>query len=540
MAAPQYMYAAVDTGYIYVSDDGGTTWTEKTTPGSKAWRKIRCSNSGQYVLAMARNQNYWYSDDFGDTWKEVSVSRDWRGCDVSGNGNTMIIGSFDGNSPRISIDYGTSWANSNAGTNNTDLSVDEDGTNLIRANYGNYMEISTNSDASWSDTTGAGSRNWRECAMDDDGSNAIGIYDGGDIYYTTSGGSSWTAAGVSMTWATKAAISGDGTTMIGVADGKSHISTDSGASWTSDASSESWQDIVVNTDGSYLLGARTKSGASYPHISDDGGATWTALTGAGSRTWKTVAFGQPVSTISDPSYYFKLDGNANEEVVGNDGTINGATLSATAISGSSYDFDGANDTMTCPRIDDWVSFSMWVQVGSTSPVNEFIIDNRDAAGTRPGFTFYINASGQLQITNDIGASSQTINTTGLTWSTGTWYHLVVVIDQTYGNRIYRNGVNIELATNTVTGSSLQNGTDSSTYFGDAKSGGFAFDGIIDEIGIWNVALTANEVYNLYNGGTGSFYPFSTPSGWSGTINGVSSPSKINGVLATSISSVNGV
>lgn len=320
MGTPTYMYAAVDTGYIYVSDDSGATWTEITSVGSKAWRKIRCDATGQYVLAMARNQNYYYSDDFGSTWNAVAVSRDWRGCDVSGDGATMIIGSFDGNNPRISTDYGATWGNSTAGTNNSDLAVDTDGSHFIRAHYGNYLEISTNSDTSWADTTGAGSRNWRECAIDGDGSAMIGVYDGGGIYYTTNGGTSWTSAGVSITWASKADVSPDGTTMVGIADGKSHISTNSGTSWTSDSSSENWNDMVCSETGTYIIGARTKSGASYPHISDDSGATWTALTGAGSRTWKTVCMSSNEPTASGWSH--KFNGVANASI----SKINGVAI----------------------------------------------------------------------------------------------------------------------------------------------------------------------------------------------------------------------
>lgn len=324
MVYPQYIYAGASGNYLYRSSDNGSSWTAITSLGVQSWRKVRCSNSGQYVLAMERNSNYWVSNDYGATWSTIAVSRDWRGCDVSGDGSTMIIGSFSGNNPRISTDYGVTWGDSNAGTNNTDVGVDGTGTNLIRANYGNYMELSTNSDASWSDATGAGSRNWRECGISDDGQSLIGVYDGGGAYYSINGGSTWTSSGLSITGAGKAHISSNGAVFIVIADGKSHISTNSGSSWTSDASSENWNDMVSSYTGAYLLGARTKSGASYPHVSEDGGSTWTALTSAGSRTWTTVAMSTEESVATGWSHNFNGVSNANI------GKINGVAIASIA------------------------------------------------------------------------------------------------------------------------------------------------------------------------------------------------------------------
>jgi hypothetical protein len=41
--------------------------------------------------------------------------------------------------------------------------------------------------------------------------------------------------------------------------------------------------------------------------------------------------------------------------------------------------------------------------------------------------------------------------------------------------------------------------------GRAAADGENFDGVIDEIGIWDRALTASEVSTLYNGGVGLGY-----------------------------------
>jgi hypothetical protein len=43
---------------------------------------------------------------------------------------------------------------------------------------------------------------------------------------------------------------------------------------------------------------------------------------------------------------------------------------------------------------------------------------------------------------------------------------------------------------------------------DSAGNSYQFqDGMIDEVGVWNRALNANEIGLLYSGGTGTTYPF---------------------------------
>jgi hypothetical protein len=50
-------------------------------------------------------------------------------------------------------------------------------------------------------------------------------------------------------------------------------------------------------------------------------------------------------------------------------------------------------------------------------------------------------------------------------------------------------------------------TTGSLTIGAGRGGGYGFDGIIDEIGIWKRLLTPAEITQLYNGGVGLTYPF---------------------------------
>lgn len=96
----------------------------------------------------------------------------------------------------------------------------------------------------------------------------------------------------------------------------------------------------------------------------------------------------------------------------------------------------------------------------------------------------------------------------------TWYHLVLVYDGTQsGNtnrlKVYQNGSILSVPTeNGTIAASLQNST------GDFVLSDFGgtldryWDGRMDEVALWNRALSEPEVGDLYNGGAGLAYPFS--------------------------------
>jgi hypothetical protein len=85
-----------------------------------------------------------------------------------------------------------------------------------------------------------------------------------------------------------------------------------------------------------------------------------------------------------------------------------------------------------------------------------------------------------------------------------WYHVVVTYDGSKlanGIKIYINNSNTTLTTNydTFTGSSINSQI---VQFGRAGLGGTHFNGIMDEIAIYNKELTPSEITQLYNEGNG--------------------------------------
>ena len=214
--------------------------------------------------------------------------------------------------------------------------------------------------------------------------------------------------------------------------------------------------------------------------------------------------------------YYKLDGDATDvSGNGNDGTIHGATVTTGKIN-QCYNFDGSNDYIDTGITDvivyenDW-SFAAWVYTEDISGYYGFANKNYQ---DDPTIRFQAKDNGDGTIHIDIflgtynGGNGPFIH---LTYDTiKDWHYIVTTFDSsTHIARLYVDGNFItsgEVKANITNSRPLQLGiTKQSNY----SYSGYYFDGKIDEVGIWNRALTEEEVTQLYNNGDGLSYPFTT-------------------------------
>lgn len=84
-----------------------------------------------------------------------------------------------------------------------------------------------------------------------------------------------------------------------------------------------------------------------------------------------------------------------------------------------------------------------------------------------------------------------------------WHHIVITRSSTNSWIMYKDGAQVS------TGSLSTNlGTTNHFTIGDTyQNNSFAFNGMIDEVGVWSRALSSGEVSQLYNSGNGLQYPF---------------------------------
>jgi hypothetical protein len=227
-----------------------------------------------------------------------------------------------------------------------------------------------------------------------------------------------------------------------------------------------------------------------------------------SRYWvaQQIALRPSTPTLTNNiASYWKLDGNSNDASGANNGTDSNITY------GASYGkinqgalFDGTSsgiDTHLMLTVGQSYSVSAWVKIPSVLTGSDVIFTAWD---TSPKiFLLYLDNIG-LHMQTSYNAVDYTY-----TFSPGTWYFVTATSNwdgTNYDNHLYINGTNV--AENASGGSFGGGSLDSYIgYMFYNASPGANFTGDIDELGVWNRALSASEVSQLYNGGSGMQYPF---------------------------------
>ncbi len=206
--------------------------------------------------------------------------------------------------------------------------------------------------------------------------------------------------------------------------------------------------------------------------------------------------------------YYPFNGNANDESGnGNDGVVNGATLTADryGVAGSAYSFDGSNDDIEVNHssslsFSNAVSISFWlyqmdytmgntligperVPIGKVNSSGDGIcFETVDNIGTCCGAQFYIrNGTSPIQFES---VSPMPI---------ASWVHIVGTYDGT-NLRLYQNNILMGSFTGNVDLSSLIE----DLFFGREGINNRFFKGYIDDVFIYNRALTPSEIQQLFN------------------------------------------
>jgi hypothetical protein len=217
--------------------------------------------------------------------------------------------------------------------------------------------------------------------------------------------------------------------------------------------------------------------------------------------------------------YWPFCGNANDESGnGNDGTVNGANLTEDRFgeSNAAYDFDGVDDFIEVADdnsldISNQYSFSLWVKLSDysfnespNSPQRTMLAKPRNAGGG--GYSFraiegYDWGSGNILSYN---SSWNTPDANGGLSSLqddilliNSWTNLIFTYDGTFA-KLYNNG---NLVNSGFFNISFPNSIEplfiGKEFNYNLPSENRWFKGSLDDIGIWNRALSAEEVQELY-------------------------------------------
>jgi hypothetical protein len=186
---------------------------------------------------------------------------------------------------------------------------------------------------------------------------------------------------------------------------------------------------------------------------------------------------------------------------GNDGTIHGASWT-NGISGYALEFDGSGDYVDCGedaslKITTNITVSAWILPNALENSDKFVSNfGYVGGGSSTGYELAMDSATDARF-----RVRDTSVVYDISSFAGNWTHLVGTNDGSY-SRFYVNGVEVD--SNPV-------GNPLAATYGlrigmHGQSGGGWFNGTIDEVRIYNRALTQEEILELYSNPGGEQIP----------------------------------
>jgi len=205
--------------------------------------------------------------------------------------------------------------------------------------------------------------------------------------------------------------------------------------------------------------------------------------------------------------WWPFSGNANDlSNNANNGTVNGATLTTDRFgnANSAYNFNGSSNFIQIPNTTllnpSLLTISIWIQANGyyngLNGSNYIISKGFDGTQGHYGIAYETSTKQFFFEIGNVAAGGYVISKSIITQ--GNWFHVCGTYDGS-SLKIYINGM---LDSNITATGNYSLGTNTEPLFlGENYSSTYPYwvNGKIDEIGIWNRALTQAEITLLYQG-----------------------------------------
>lgn len=263
------------------------------------------------------------------------------------------------------------------------------------------------------------------------------------------------------------------------------------------------------TNASTAAGARTSLGL----VAGGAGDIWVEKAGDTMTGALTMSMADPTVTLTDT-------GDSNSTVLTRSDTLALASRKNTVAKPSASwatSHDGVNDVIQLPSLA-WAtvlggnagSFTIagWFKQNSPGGANQSIFGFSPAnfIFLRTGSTNSLNA-----VYGDAGGTT-IVNSSVSVFTLDTWTHVAFVKTGSTSLEIFVNGV----SKGTSAGGGTVSGT-TNAFIGGLTATTQVMDGFLDEIAVWDRALTVGEIGNLYASGTGLYLITTNTFASSGTL-----------------------
>ncbi len=220
-----------------------------------------------------------------------------------------------------------------------------------------------------------------------------------------------------------------------------------------------------------------------------------------------MAFANPTTGLVA---YYPFSGNANDASGnGHNGTVYGATLTIDRFGNpnSAYSFDGVGDYVRIPNAPDLdgmdsLTLSVWVKTNGGAQEMEVLNKYIHNSGSQldDSYNIGIDGWGPLVVFQYATKDAYVIKISNDPLPIDSWHHIVGVYTGAEGS-IYVDGSKVALSRNDPDPGGPLNSITADLLIGCGEESGSLvkfFAGKIDDVRIYNRALTANEALELYN------------------------------------------
>jgi len=191
-------------------------------------------------------------------------------------------------------------------------------------------------------------------------------------------------------------------------------------------------------------------------------------------------------------------------------------ITASFSNTKSLAFDGVDDSVNIGLLSalngsQYFSISMWVNPSALTAATDFMIFSiYTSANDRIFLEFFGN---KLVVNISNGGSKHMLFP--MTFSTGQWYNIIAIYDGTQvGADRLKCYVDAVAQTNTQVSFNVNLATFTSDYhIGSYPDGSWGFNGNIDEVALFDSALTSGNVTSIFNGGTPNDLTSLNPLAW---------------------------
>ena len=275
------LLATSTTGLIYISVNGGGTWTVRSIhSGNVKRRAIVATENGNEIYSAIYGGTIEYSSNGGASWSTaLDVNQNWIGICASTSLNKIYAVAYQGYIYQ-SMDSGATW--NRVEFRNlpwVGIACSTNGNTAVAVAKGGNIYNTTESGTNW--TPRDEKRKWVGVALSSNGNKVAAVVEGGFVYTSSNSGDNWTQRGSSRNWSAIASSSNGNKLVATVAKGKIYVSSNSGESWSAKESNRNWLNVVSSTSGNKLIAV---VGTGRIYTSSNSGSTWTARESA--RNWR--------------------------------------------------------------------------------------------------------------------------------------------------------------------------------------------------------------------------------------------------------------